>query len=155
MAANITPSLRAAMERLKNGGSVNGLLLGWRRQILLNILPFEEFRAERLLHTLHDGRDHFASGGDRDVQTFWFGYDSCHVLVSFRGECTLVILHTRAEEVDFLKTAAETFLEDSQLLLDSLLNPSPQDGGQTQPLGTSGEIPTQSDKHTNFIGRMA
>ena len=76
MAAPITPSLRSALERLKNGGAVNGILLGWRRQLLLNLLPFEEFRAEKLLQSVHDARDHFTSGGDRSVQTFWFGYDA-------------------------------------------------------------------------------
>ncbi|TDU66579.1 hypothetical protein EI77_03674 [Prosthecobacter fusiformis] len=152
MAAKITPSLRAALERLKHGGAVNGALLGWRRQVLINLLPYEEFRTERLLHTLHDARDHFASGDERHVQTFWFGYDTCHVLVCFRQECTLVLIHTRAEEGDFLKRAAETFLEDSQLLLDSLLHPSPDDGGETQPLNPSAD-PTYSDEHTNFIGR--
>ena len=45
-----------------------------------------------------------------------------------------------------------TFLEDSQLLLDSLLNPT-EAGDDTQPLG-NGEIPSHSDTHTNFIGRV-
>lgn len=134
MAAQITPSLRSALERLKNGGAVNGLLLGWRRQVLLNLLPFEEFRAEKLLQTVHDAQNHFASGGDRLVQTFWFGYDTCHALVVFRGECVLVVLHTRAEEGDFLRRAAQTFLEDSQLLIDALLNPTHVDGAETQDL---------------------
>lgn len=154
MAAIITPSLRSALERLKNGGAVSGILLGWRRQVLLNLLPFEDFRAERLLQTIHDGRDHFASGGDRLVQTFWFGFDTCHALVTFRQDSTLVILHTRAEEGDFLRRAAETFLEDSQLLLDSLLNPSAEDGGETQPLESYGELPAYGETYTNFIGRV-
>lgn len=153
MAANITPSLRAALERLKHGGAVNGLLLGWRRQILLNLLPYEEFRAERLLHTLHDARAHFASADNRQVQTFWYGYDACHVLACFREECTLVIVHTRAEEVDFLKGAAETFLEDCQLLLDSILHPSAEGSEETQPLGTQAGGPAYSDKPTHFIAR--
>lgn len=131
MPALITPSLRSSLERLKHGGAVNGILLGWRRQVLLNLLPYETFRAEKLLQTIHDARDHFGSGGDRLVQTFWFGYDTCHILVAFRGDSVLVILHTRAEEGDFLRRAAQTFLEDSQLLLDALLNPSPEDGGDT------------------------
>lgn len=151
MAANITPSLRASLERLKHGGAVNGILLGWRRQILLNLLPYEEFRAERLLQAVHDAQDHFASGGDRQVQTFWFGYDACHALICFNRDCTLIILHTRAEEGDFLRRSAETFLEDSQLLLDSLLNPSSEDGEATQPL--EGEM--HGHDHTNFIGRVA
>lgn len=154
MAAQITPSLRSSLERLKNGGAVNGILLGWRRQVLLNLLPFEEFRAEKLLQSAHDAQDHFASGGDRLVQTFWFGYDICHALVVFRGECVLVILHTRAEEADFLRRAAQTFLEDSQLLIDALLNPSPLDGGETQLL-TEDELQSAADgQPINLISRL-
>lgn len=154
MAAIITPSLRSALERLKHAGAVNGIILGWRRQILLNLLPYEEFRADRLLQNIHDARDHFSSGGDRQVGTFWFGYDVCHVLVCFKHDCSLVILHTRADEADFLKRAAETFLEDSQLLLDSILSPAQGDDQQTQPLRNNGEHPTHSDPRTNFIGRV-
>jgi hypothetical protein len=124
MSANITPSLRSALERLRHGGAVNGILLGWRRQVLINALPFEEFRAEKLLLATHDLRDHFSSGGDRLAHTFWFGFDICHALVIHRGECTLVILHVRAEEADFLRRAGQTFLDDCQLLIEGLLTPS-------------------------------
>lgn len=141
MPANIAPSLRSALERLRNGGAVNGLLLGWRRHLLINALPYEEYRAEKLLHATHDMRDHFGSGGDRQTHTFWFGYETCHALVIYRGECTLIILHTRAEEGDFLRRAGQTFLEDSQLLIDELLNPS-EDGPENI-----------EDQETNLIGR--
>ena len=124
MPANIAPSLRSALERLRNGGAVNGLLLGWRRQVLINALPFEGFRAEKLLQSVHDMRNHFSSGGDRAAHTYWFGFETCHALVIYRGECALIILHTRAEEGDFLRRTGQTFLEDSQLLIDDLLNPS-------------------------------
>lgn len=124
MSANITPSLRSALERLRHGGAVNGILLGWRRQVLINALPFEEFRAEKLLQATHDLRDHFSSGGDRLAHTFWFGFDSCHALVIHRGECTLIILHVRAEEADFLRRVGQTFLDDCQLLIEGLLMPS-------------------------------
>ena len=140
MPANIAPSLRSALERLRNGGAINGLLLGWRRQILINALPFEEFRAEKLLQAAHDMRDHFGSGGDRQAHTFWFGFETCHALIIYRGECALIILHTRAEEGDFLRRAGQTFLEDGQLLIDELLNPS-EDGGE-------------DNQTTNLIGRM-
>ena len=140
MPANIAPSLRSALERLSNGGAVNGLLLGWRRQVLINALPFEEFRAEKLLRAVHDMRDHFTSGGDRLPTTFWFGFETCHALVIHRGECVLVILHTRAEEGDFLRRAGQTFLEDSQLLIDDLLNPTNNSEEKSQ--------------ETNLLGRM-
>ena len=150
MSAQISPSLRSAMERLKNGGAVNGLLLGWRRQTLLNLLPHENFRAEKLLQAVHYAQDHFGSGGDRYVETFWFGYDTCHALVVFRGACVLIILHTRTEEADFLRRAAQTFLDDSQLLIDALLNPSAVDGGETQLISDDDTGP----HHTNLITRL-
>ena len=87
------------------------------------------------------------------MQTFWFGYDICHALVVFRGECVLVILHTRAEEADFLRRAAQTFLEDSQLLIDALLNPSPVDGGETQLL-TEDELHAADGQPINLISRL-
>jgi hypothetical protein len=142
MAANPPSSLRSALERLKNAGAVNGLLLGWRRQVLINLLPFEEFRADRLLHEVLDARAHFASGGDRDIRTLWFGYDTVHALTVFRGDLTVVLLHARAEEVDFLRHAVHTCLEDAQLLIDSLLNPVNEEGGEG-----GDEAPT-----TNLIG---
>jgi hypothetical protein len=155
MAALITPSLRSSLERLKNGGAVNGILLGWRRQVLLNLLPYETFRAEKLLETVHDARDHFGSGGDRLVQTFWFGYDTCHVLVVYRGDSVLILLHTRAEEGDFLRRTAQTFLEDSQLLIEALLNPSPVDGGQTVSLSEDTEADDlDSAHHTRQVSRL-
>lgn len=160
MAASITPSLRSALERLKHAGSVNGLLLCWRRQILINLLPYEEFRAERILQVIHDARAHFASGGDRDVTTFWFGYEGVFILALFHGECLLVTLHTHASEVDFLRRAGMTFLDDTQLLVQTLLQPSPDDEvsrEETQPLGQvdgNGLLP-ESAGPTKVIPRKA
>ena len=74
MATKIVPSLRAALERLKHAGAVNGLCLSWRRQVLVSLLPFEEFRAERLVHAMQEAREHFGKGG-HDVETFWFGFE--------------------------------------------------------------------------------
>lgn len=137
MAATITPSLRSALERLKHAGSINGLLLGWRRQILINLLPYEDFRAERALHMLLDAGGHFASGGDREMKSFWFGFEGVFALALFHGETTLLILHTQAAEVDFLRSAAATFLDDTQLLVDAVLNPQDAGNEDTQPLSES------------------
>lgn len=137
MAATITPSLRSALERLKHAGSVNGLLLGWRRQILINLLPYEDFRAERALHMLLDAGGHFASGGDREMKSFWFGFEGVFALALFHGDTTLLILHTQAAEVDFLRSAASTFLDDTQLLVDAVLSPQDADNEDTQRLTDS------------------
>lgn len=123
MATKIVPSLRASMERLKHGGAINGLCLGWRRQVLVNLLPYDDYRADRLVHDLHDARQHFADGG-REIASFWFGYEGVHALALFLADCSLLILHSRTADVDFLAQAGMAFLQDSQLLVDAVLNPS-------------------------------
>lgn len=152
MAARITPSLRAAIERLKHAGAVNGLCLGWRRQVLVNLLPFGEFRAERVLHMLADAREHFTGAG-RAVQTLWLGFEGVHVLAVFDGDCTLVILHTRASDVDFLAHAGLTCLADGHVLIHAALNPSPSDGDDTQPIGPE-DTAIGSGGQTNVIPRL-
>jgi hypothetical protein len=150
MPASITPSLRSAVERLKHGGSISGVCLGWRRQALLNLTPYQDFRVDRLLDVLLDARNHFQNG-DRQVDTFWFGFDGAFLLCVTHGDCTLAIIHTRAHEVDFLKKAALTLLDDCQLLIDSLLNPGEDEisGASTEHL-TDDEI---SHQETNLIPR--
>ena len=152
MSAKITPSLRASIERLKHAGAVNGICLGWRRQVLVNLLPFGEFRAERVLHMLADAREHFTGGG-RTVETLWFGYEGVHLLAVFDGDCTLVILHSRASDVDFLAHAGTTFLSDGHVLINAALNPSAGDDEDTQPMEKE---PATGDGggHTNLIPRF-
>ena len=105
MAVKIAPSLRSALERLKHAGAVNGICLAWRRQVLINLLPYEDFRADKLMHALHDAHEHFAGGG-HEVQTFWFGFEGVHLLALRRGDCSLIVLHARAFEADFIAGAA-------------------------------------------------
>jgi hypothetical protein len=126
MATKIVPSLRAALERLKHAGAVNGICLAWRRQVLVNLLPFEDFRADGLVHALLEAREHYA-GGEHEVNTFWFGYDGVYLLGKFSGDCTLAVLHSRAVDVDFLAKAMNVFLSDTQLLVDAALNSSGSD----------------------------
>ena len=121
MAVKIVPSLRCALERLTHAGSLNGICLAWRRQVLVNMLPYEDFRAENLVHAVHEAHDHFTTGG-HEVKTFWFGYEGVHVLAQRRGDCTLIVLHSRAVEADFIASACEVLLEDCALLIDASLN---------------------------------
>ena len=123
MAVKIAPSLRSALERMKHAGAVNGICLAWRRQVLVNLLPYEDFRAEKLVHAVRDAHEHFAGGG-REVKTFWFGFEGVHVLALKRQDALLLVLHSRAVEADFIASAAEVLLDDCQLLIDAALNPS-------------------------------
>jgi hypothetical protein len=156
MASAITPSLRASLERLKHAGAVNGLCLGWRRQVLVNLLPYEDYRADRVLHMVTDARDHFNGGSARKVDSLWFGYEGVHLLTLTHDECTLIILHSRSSDVDFLTKAGLTFLQDAQLLVTTALTPSGPDisDADTQPISRDeadeGEI---SSSQTHVIAR--
>jgi hypothetical protein len=147
MANRIIPSLRSALERLKHAGAVNGICLGWRRQVLVSLLPFENYRAEKLIHAVQDAREHYAQGG-HDVQQFWFGYDGVFALVSFSGDASLVLLHSRAVEIDFLAKAASVFLNDCQLLIDAGLQPSEEELAQQQ------ESPQMDDATADLLSRV-
>ena len=131
MASAITPSLRASLERLKHAGAVNGLCLAWRRQILVSLMPYEDFRVEQLVQSLNDARDHFQSSGQRQIESLWMAYLDVHVLCVFNGDCALIALHVRPEEADFLKGAAKTFLNDAQLLIAAALG-SAEDEPQSE-----------------------
>ncbi len=152
MATKIVPTLRASLERLKHAGAINGLCLGWRRQVLVNMLPYEGHRADRIMQDLHAAREHFAAGG-RDIRTFWFGYEGVHALAVFRDECTLLILHSHTPDVDFLAQAGQSFLEDAQFLINAVLNPSESgiSEADTQELIDDAHTPMSSPTH--LIGR--
>lgn len=134
MIGNITPSLRAALERLKHAGSVSGIAFGWRRQLLINLTPYQDFRVESVLAIVHDAGQHFATS-QRDADTFWFGYEGVNALILRHRDSVLMVLHTRLHEVDAIRFAGLTMLEDSQLLISDLLNPRyDHAGGETQHL---------------------
>src|SRR4029079_19667617 len=84
-------------------------------------MPYEDFRVEQLVHTLNDARDHFQSNGGRIVASFWIAYLDVHVLAVFKDDCTLIAMHIRPEEADFLAGAAKSFLNDAQLLVAAAL----------------------------------
>ena len=124
MATAITPSLRASLERLKHAGAINGVCLSWRRQALVSLMPYEDYRVEQLIQILHDARDHFqGSAGGRSIDSLWMAYLDVHVLSVYSGECGVIFLHVRPEESDFLSSVAKTFLNDVQLLIAAALNP--------------------------------
>jgi len=134
MKANLTPSLRAALERLKHAGSVSGIAFGWRRQLLINLTPYQDFRMETVLDIVHNAGQHFATS-EREVDTFWFGYEGVQMLTLRHRDSMLILLHTRLHEVDAIRSAGLTMLEDSQLLISDLLNPRlDHSGDETQQL---------------------
>src|SRR3954469_8095916 len=147
MANAITPSLRAAMERLKHAGAVNGLCLAWRRQMLVSLMPFEDFRIEQMVQTLNDARDHFQSNGTRSVDSLWMGFLDVHVLAVFAGDISLILLHARQEESDYLTGVVKTFLNDAQLLIAAALSPAGQEGegGENWPAQPAGLNPNQTN----------
>lgn len=159
MASAITPSLRSSLERLKHSGAINGLCLGWRRQVLVNLLPYQDFRAERALHMIADARDHYNRNGARDVKCLWFGYEGVHLLAVFEEDCSLVILHSRSSDADFLARVGTTFLADAHTLVTAALNPSGADGDQADTRKLQSDVPVETDEtpstQTHLIPRSA
>lgn len=123
MATAITPSLRASLEKLKHAGAINGLCLAWRRQVLVSLMPYEEFRVEQLVQTVNDAREHFMRDGTRLVESFWIAYLDVHCLAVFAGDTALIALHIRPEEADMIASAARTLLNDTQILVAAALGP--------------------------------
>jgi len=123
MATAITPSLRASLEKLKHAGAVNGLCLSWRRQVLVSLMPYEEFRVEQLVQTINDAREHFMRDGTRLIESIWIAYMDVHALAVFSGETALIALHIRPEEADMIASAARTLLNDTQILVAAALGP--------------------------------
>ncbi|MCP5556535.1 MAG: hypothetical protein H7A55_02170 [Verrucomicrobiaceae bacterium] len=58
MPATITP-LPQCPGAAAHAGAVSGICLGWRRQLLTSLLPFEEFRAERIIQAVEDAATTF------------------------------------------------------------------------------------------------
>lgn len=150
---SINPSLRAAVERLKHAGSISGVCFGWRRQSLINLTPYQDFRVDHIFDVLYDTKEHFGKA-NREVDTFWYGFDGVFMLAMIRGDTSVLVLHTRAHEVDFLKQAAYTMLEDCQTMVSTLLGtneneppPSPNDDGAHSEDETSRQ-------ETNLIQRL-
>lgn len=127
MSTAITPSLRASLERLKHAGSVNGICLAWRRQILVSLMPFEDFRVEQLVQTISDAREHFQSGGERQLDSFWMGFADVNSITVFASDLSVILLHTNIEDADFLNSAIKTFLADAQLTIAAALTPPNQE----------------------------
>ncbi len=123
MSNAITPSLRANLERLKHAGAVNGICLAWRRQVLVSLMPYESFRVEQVVQVVNDAKDHFQSGGGRAMESLWIGFMDVHALAVFSGDITIIVLHVRQEESDYLTGVIRTFLNDAQLLVAAALGP--------------------------------
>ena len=151
MASAITPSLRASLERLKHAGAVNGLCLCWRRQILVGLMPYEDFRIEQLVHNFIDARDHFQSNGGRSIDSLWLAFMDVHALCVYSGDCALIALHTRPEESDFLAGAMKTFLNDTQLLVAAALGPMGGEPESGEEGGWLPQAPRIDPNQTNVI----
>lgn len=152
MANAITPSLRASLERLKHAGAISGLCLAWRRQVLVSLMPYEDFRIEQVVQTFHDARDHFQSNGTRSLDALWMGFLDVHALCVFAGEICVVALHTRQEESDFLTGVIKTFLNDSQLMIAAALSPANESDGED---GEASWLPTPPVLNPNQTNVMA
>lgn len=149
MANAITPSLRASMERIKHAGAINGLCLAWRRQVLVSLMPYEDFRIEQVVQTLNDARDHFQSNGTRTIDSLWMGFLDVHALAIFAGDISVIVLHTRQEESDYITGVVKTFLTDAQLVIAAALSPANQESDAPEGQDEENWLPTPATLNPN------
>ena len=149
MANAITPSLRASMERIKHAGAINGLCLAWRRQVLVSLMPYEDFRIEQVVQTLNDARDHFQSNGTRTIDSLWMGFLDVHALAIFAGDISVIVLHTRQEESDYITGVVKTFLTDAQLVIAAALSPANQESENPENAEDENWLPTPAALNPN------
>lgn len=161
MSTAITPSLRASLERLKHAGSINGICLAWRRQILVSLMPYEDFRVEQLVQTISDAREHFQSGGERQLDSIWMGFADINSITVFAGDLSVIMLHSNIDDTDFLTGVIKTFLADAQLTIAAALTPpnqehnneeeTEQDSQKDEPNGWLADTPELDPNRTNML----
>ncbi len=78
------------------------------------------------------------------------GYLDVHLLAVFAGDISVIVLHTRQEESDYLTGVVMTFLNDAQLIIAAALSPSNQ-GNAEDDENWLPETPTLNPNQTNMV----
>jgi len=100
-----------ALGAIRHAGSVYGLILTRRQELLFHDTPFPEEKARELAATLDD-IDFFFSQEQRSPDQLVFGYDGGNLLILLLGAFRMVVLHHQADEVDYVARAGWAFLKD-------------------------------------------
>lgn len=108
----MTPETFAAtLGALRHAGSVYGLVLSRRREVLYQDAPCGEARATELAALLDEISCYFEQERRSPDQLF-FGYDGGQLLILLLGEFRMVVFHREPGEVDFVARAGRAFLKD-------------------------------------------
>ncbi len=108
----MTPeTFAAALGALRHAGSVYGLVLTRRAEVLYHDAPCGEAKARELAATLDDIAYYFEQER-RAPDQLVFGYDGGNLLILLLGEFRMVVFHREGDEVDFVARAGRAFLKD-------------------------------------------
>jgi hypothetical protein len=78
-------------------------------------------------------------------------YMDVHGLAVFSGECVVIFLHVRPEESDFLTSVAQTFLNDTQLLVAAALSPMANEASEDEDAESWLPQPPSIDPNTTNV----
>lgn len=104
-------TLSSSLGALKELGSIFGLFLSHRSEILFQEAPFSSQRVTELSETLEDIANYFEQEG-REPDQLVFGYDGGSLLILIDGDFRLALFFHTASEVDILAQSASAFFKD-------------------------------------------
>ena len=107
-------SIQGPLTALRNAGTVSGVCLVRRNEVVVNLFPFSESRVSEVI-SLIDDIVLFLAGKGRQVDQLCFGYDGGNLVIVTDDDYRLIVMHTHPDEIDFIAKAARAFLIDFQV----------------------------------------
>jgi len=106
--------LSSTLSALRKAGSVFGVIFTRENEVQFTDAPFTPQRIEEIVATLDDIAFYFQKQ-ERTIEKMSFGYDGGNLTIVMDGLLRLVVLHSNADEVDFVARAGRAFLKDFQM----------------------------------------
>tara|TARA_R110002096_G_scaffold54841_10_gene141362 strand:- start:790 stop:1257 length:468 start_codon:yes stop_codon:yes gene_type:complete len=103
--------LASVLKALKKSGSVFGVLLSKGHDTVISDVPYGPESVEELSGILDDISYYFAQE-KRNPDQLAFSYDGGNLVILFKGDYRLVVLHHNSGEADFISKSATVFLRD-------------------------------------------
>ena len=112
--ANTSESIGGPLEALRHAGTITGLCLAQRNEVIENHFSMPDSNLTNLVSVVDDILTYF-DGEGRNVDQMAFGYDAGKVVIISDGDYRIIVTHQIAEEIDFIAKASRAFLIDYQL----------------------------------------
>jgi hypothetical protein len=108
----MTPEARTAtLDALKKAGSIYGVMLQRSHDVIFSDLPFENDKVKGLSDVIDD-IVYFYAQESRGPDQLAFRYDGGNLVILFKEDHRMVVLHRSADEADSISESATSFFCD-------------------------------------------